>query len=109
MAQNEVQREPNSPGPTRMTTRAKNAATHPGTILQGGRRTRQEVAEEKALKNMKTEVKRQKKIADEARKVSGEARITLLEGINAAAAANAESEFPRHRGLRPFATLKYNF
>ena len=102
MAPSEVQHEPDSPRSTRMKTWSKNATTHPGAILQDAQRvqrTKEEIAEAKTLKNLQMEAKVQKQNADKARKASGEVRIASLEGIEAIAAANAESRFPRHRGL----------
>lgn len=95
------QHEPVSPQPTRMKTRSKNATTHPGAILRdvhGVRRTKEEVADAKMLKNLQIEAKLKKKNADEARKASGEAHITYLEGIEAVVAANDKTTLPRHRG-----------
>lgn len=105
MASNNTHNEPHTPRPTRMVTRAKNATVHPGALLrdaQRSRRTREEIAEEKELKNLQTEAKQRKKFADKARKARGRASIQQLEKIEAAATANAEHEFPRHRGFLPW-------
>jgi predicted RNA-binding protein len=99
MVDNKAENEP-APQPTRMATRARNATAHPGTVdARRVRRTKEEVAKEKELKNLQAEAKEQKKIANEARKASGEAHFRQLEKIEAAATANAEREFPRHRGF----------
>jgi hypothetical protein len=103
MGRKKIQDESDMIGPTRMATRSKNATTHPGAILQEAqrvRRTKEEIAEEKELKIMQEEAKRQKKIANNARKANGEAHLKRLEEVEGAGTANAESEFPRHRGLR---------
>jgi len=86
-------------GPTRMATQSKNATTHPGAILQDAqrvRRTKEEINQEKELKNAQMEANLKKK-------ATGEAYIAQLKEIEAAASANADNEFPRQKpkkGLR---------
>jgi hypothetical protein len=96
MARNTV--EP-STTPTRMTTRSKNATTHPGAILQDQRvrRTKEELEEEKESKNAQMAAKKQRKAEKAARKTRGEVYVARLEEYEDAAIANADSEFPRHR------------
>jgi len=85
--------------PARMTTRSKNATTHPGAILQDQRirRTKEEVDEEKGLKNAQMVAKEQRKAEKAARKARGEEYIARLEEFEDATIANADSEFPRHQ------------
>lgn len=86
--------------PTRIATRSKNADTHPGAILQGTRRvrrTKDEINQEKDLKNIQTEAKEQKKVANAIKKARGQAYIAELEDAEDAAIANADNVFPRHR------------
>jgi hypothetical protein len=87
-------------GLTRMTTRSKNATTHPGTMAQDAlrvRRKKEEVAKEKELKNAQKEAKKEKRRADEARKAEGKVYIARLKAKEAAAAADMEQEIPHKR------------
>ena len=82
-----------------MTTRKKNATAHPGAILQNQRvrRTKEELVEEKILKNAQMLAKEQRKFEKAARKVRGEEYIALLEEDEDVALENADREFPRHK------------
>jgi hypothetical protein len=83
-----------------MTTRSKNANAHPGNILRDAQRvhrTREEINEEKVLKNIQMEAKQKKKAENEAKRARGEANIARLEAAEDAAIANASSAFPRHK------------
>jgi hypothetical protein len=85
---------------TRMTTRAKNAITHPGTTARDAlrvHRTKEEIAKEKELKNAQKEAKRKKRMADKAQKAQGKIYIARLKAEEAAAAAEMEKETPRKR------------
>lgn len=89
-----------------MTTRAKNATTHPGAVLQDAQRTarpKDEIERDKAFKDSQKEAKVQKKAMQAAKKAKGEGHIAKLRAAEDVAVANAESEFPRHKlkkGLR---------
>ena len=95
-------------GPTCMTTRARNATVHPGNIVRenlGVRRSKEEVQQEKVLKNARKTAKNEKKANAEALKIAGQAFVANLEMEEAVAAANAESDFPRHRTVRGMGSL----
>jgi anthranilate/para-aminobenzoate synthase component I len=87
-------------GLTRMTTRSKNATTHPGTMAQDAlrvRRKKEDVAKEKELKNAEKEARKEKRMADEARNAQGKVCIAKLKAQEAAAAMDMEKEIPRKR------------
>jgi hypothetical protein len=84
-------------GLTRMTTRSKNATTHPGIMAQDVLRThrkKEEVEKEKELKTAKKEANRKKKADDKARQVAGEAYIAGLK-VKEATATEKMEEVPR--------------
>ena len=83
-----------------MKTRTQNATTHPGNIvLESGRsrRSQEEVEEEKKQKKARKNKEERRKIEAEAWKKAGNDYIAQLDAVEAAAAANAEKDFPRHR------------
>jgi len=87
-------------GLTRMTTRSKNATTHPGIIAQDAlrvHRKKEEVEKEKELKNAQKAARRKKRVADEAREAAGRVYIARLKAEEAAAASDMEKEIPRKR------------
>ena len=99
MGRKTVQRSP-SPTSARMTTRSKNASTHPGAILQDTqclRQTKEEINQEKKLKSLQMEAKERKKAANASKKARGEAYIAQLEDAKDATIANADNAFPRHK------------
>jgi hypothetical protein len=89
--------EPDSDtGPTRMTTRARNATTHPGNVLRESsraRRSKEEVQEEKERKAAKKKEKQRRLAEAKALGAAGNAFVAQREMDMAAAANN----FPRHR------------
>jgi len=98
-------------GPTHMTTRARNATVHPGNIVRenlGIRHSKEEVQQEKVLKNARKTAKNKKKANAEALKIAGQAFVANLEMEEAVAAANAESDSPRHRTVRGMGSLLWH-
>jgi hypothetical protein len=86
-------------GTIRMKTRAQNAATHPGKVMQEKpRRSKEEIQKEKELKAAKKAAKAKTMAEAEALKAAGRAFVAQREQEDAAAAANAEKEFPRQWG-----------
>lgn len=83
-----------------MTTRAKNATTHPGAILQDAQctqRLKDEIERDKAFKDSQREAKAQKKAMQAARKAKGEEHIARLRAVEDVAIANTENKFPHHK------------
>ena len=85
-------------GLTHMTTRSKNATTHPGIMAQDAlcaRWKKEEIEAEKEMKTAKKEAIKKKKVANEAQQAAGKAYIAQLEFGEATATAKAEKEIPR--------------
>ena len=81
-----------------MTTRSKNANTHPGIMAQDALRVyhkKEDIEAEKELKNIKREATQRKKASDEAQQAAGKEYIEQLESEEATANAKMENEFPR--------------
>jgi hypothetical protein len=86
-------------GPTRMSTRARNATAHPGNVLRGSRvhRNKEEIEEEKKKKKVKKEGKEKRMAEARALKAAGNAFVAQRDMEDIAATAEMEKNFPRHR------------
>lgn len=94
--------EAESESTSRMTTRSANATAHPGNIvLESGRprRSKEEVLQEKKKKKAQKEAEERKNIQADAWREAGKAFVMQLEAEDAAAAAKAEKNLPRHRSV----------
>ncbi len=90
--------EPAAESTSRIKTRPRNATVHPGkVVLEGGRsrRSKEEVQQDKELKQARKEAEERKKIQAETWREAGKVYIEQLEADEAAAAKT--NDFPRHR------------